>query len=166
VQGIRALADEAADLGITLALQNHAPVLTPGYEDVLSMVQEIDRKNVKICLDVPLFYDRQSDDYVKESVNKTAEHIVMTHYGAWNFSQADDGEVIQDPAPSFGGQINYKAFIEALQENNYSGYLISEYCLPQVKNHEIAGIGEVDIANKQALQYMKKIIAGTRELAH
>ena len=166
VEGIRALADEAADLGITLALQNHAPVLTPGYEDVLSMVHEIDRKNVKLCLDVPLFYDRQSDEYVKESVEKTAEHIVMTHYGAWNFSKADNGEVIQDPAPSFGGQINYKAFIEALQEDNYSGYLISEYCLPQVKNHEIAGIEEVDIANKQALQYMKKIVADTKELVH
>jgi sugar phosphate isomerase/epimerase len=68
VNGIREVADQAADMGITLALQNHAPVLTPGYEDVLAMMEEIDRKNVKLCLDVPLFYDRQSDDYVRTSV--------------------------------------------------------------------------------------------------
>ena len=41
-------------MGITLALQNHAPVTTPGYEDVLAMLEEIDRPNVKLCLDVPL----------------------------------------------------------------------------------------------------------------
>ena len=87
VEGIREVADEAADLGITLALQNHAPVITPGYEDVLSMMKEVDRKNVKLCLDVPLYYDRQGDDYVRESVKKTAEHIVLSHYGAWNFSE-------------------------------------------------------------------------------
>jgi Sugar phosphate isomerases/epimerases len=164
VEGIRAVADEAADLGITLALQNHAPVITPGYEDVLAMMEEINRKNVQLCLDVPLFYDRQSPEYVQEAVEKTAPHVVMTHYGAWNFSQLANGEVVQDPAPSFGGQINYKTFIKALQEKNYEGYLISEYCLPQVKNHQIAGIEEVDLANKLTLQYMKKIVAETTKV--
>ncbi len=44
VDGIREVAGWAADMGITLVLQNHAPVTTPGYEDALAMVQEIDRK--------------------------------------------------------------------------------------------------------------------------
>ena len=65
VAGIREVAGWAADMGITLALQNHAPVITPGYEDALAMMQEIDRPNVKLCLDAPLFYDRQSDEYVQ-----------------------------------------------------------------------------------------------------
>ena len=60
VQGIREVADMAADMGITLALQNHAPVLAKGYEDTLTMMQEVDRKNVKLCIDAPLFYERQS----------------------------------------------------------------------------------------------------------
>ncbi|HTE25443.1 sugar phosphate isomerase/epimerase family protein, partial [Flavitalea sp.] len=158
VEGIREVADQAADLGITLALQNHAPVITPGYEDVLSMMQEVDRKNVKLCLDVPLYYDRQADDYVRESVKKTAEHIVLTHYGAWNFSENEKGEVVQDPAPSFGGQINYKAFLNALQGVGYDGYLVSEYCLPQIKDHKISGINDVDKANLMALKYMKNLV--------
>ncbi len=33
VNGIREVADWAAGLGITLAIQNHPPVITPGYED-------------------------------------------------------------------------------------------------------------------------------------
>ncbi|HEU5147136.1 MAG TPA: sugar phosphate isomerase/epimerase family protein, partial [Chryseosolibacter sp.] len=75
VEGIREVADWADEMGITLVLQNHAPVLTPGYEDVLAMTKEIDRKNVKICLDVPLFYDRQSDEYVRESVRACSEYL-------------------------------------------------------------------------------------------
>jgi sugar phosphate isomerase/epimerase len=158
VDGIREVADWAADMGITLVLQNHAPVLTPGYEDVLSMTKEIDRTNVKISLDVPLFYDRQSDAYVKEAVHQCAQHLVYTHYGAWNFSESTDGEVVQDPSPSFGGMINYPAFIEALHEIGYDGYLASEYCLPALKGHAIAGIEAIDHANRITLQYMKQLV--------
>ncbi|HET9487946.1 MAG TPA: sugar phosphate isomerase/epimerase family protein, partial [Chryseosolibacter sp.] len=100
VEGIREVAQWADDMGITLVLQNHAPVLTPGYEDVLAMTREIDRKNVKICLDVPLFYDRQQHDYVKEAVRACKGYLVHTHYGAWNFRENEKGEVIQEPAPS------------------------------------------------------------------
>jgi sugar phosphate isomerase/epimerase len=158
VQGIREVAGWAADMGITLALQNHAPVTTPGYEDVLGMLQEIDRPNVRLCLDVPLFYDRQSDEYVRTAVEKCKERIAYSHYGAWNFSLTPDGEVVQDPSPSFGGQINYRSFLDALRRIGYEGYLASEYCVPVLKNHKVAGIDEVDRATRYALQYMKRIV--------
>ena len=158
VEGISEVADMAADMGITVALQNHAPVLTPGYEDTLAMMREIDRKNVKLCLDVPLFYDRQSDEYVHEAVEKCRHYIVHTHYGAWNFTETEDGEVVQEPSPSTGELINYPAFIEALTNVGYDGYLTSEYCLPAIKNHKIAGIEEIDHATKITLQYMKRLV--------
>jgi len=161
VQGIREVAGWAADLGITLALQNHAPVITPGYEDVLSMMQEIDRKNVKLCLDVPLFYDRQRDEYVREAVKQCGKHMVLTHYGAWNFTENQNGEVVQEPAPSFGGLVNYEAFIAELQRTGYDGYLVSEYCLPTVRHHQIAGIEEIDRANRLTLRYMKDLVRST-----
>ena len=125
VEGIREAAAWAADMGITLVLQNHAPVTTPGYEDVLAMLREIDRANVRLCLDVPLFYDRQSDEYVREAVERCREHIAYSHYGAWNFSETPGGEVVQDPAPSFGGRINYQTFLAALQQIGYDGYIAS-----------------------------------------
>jgi sugar phosphate isomerase/epimerase len=158
VEGIKEVAAWASDRGITLVLQNHAPVLTPGHEDVLAMINEIDRENVKMCLDVPLFYDRQQAEYVRSSVEKCKKHLVYSHYGAWNFSENDRGEVIQDPAPSFGGQINYEAFISALCNIGYKGYLVSEYCLPVLKDHMIGGIEEVHKANIRALNYMRQLV--------
>lgn len=158
VSGIREVADWAKDMGITLALQNHAPVLTPGYEDTLAMRDEIDRENVKICLDVPLFYDRQSDEYVREAVRACKDHLVYTHYGAWNFSEGQNGEAVQEPAPSFGGKINYESFLDELRKTGYDGYLASEYCLPVLKKHAIAGMEEVDRANVLAKRYMSEIL--------
>ena len=158
VLGIREIADKAADMGITLALQNHAPVITPGYEDVLKMMQEIDRDNVKLCLDIPLFYERQDESYIREALNNCQDNIVLTHYGAWNFREEDNGIPVQEISSSFGGYFNYKTFISELQRIGYRGYLVSEYCLPIVKNHKIAGIEEIDHANSLALQYIQEIV--------
>ena len=158
LEGIREVADWANDMGITLLLQNHAPVLTPGYEDTLSMLNELDRKNIELCLDVPLFFDRQKSEYVKEAVEKCKDHIRYTHYGAWNFRENADGEIEQEPAPTHGGKINYETFIEQLQSVGYKGYLVSEYCLPLIKDHKIAGVEAVDRATKMAMTYMKGLI--------
>ncbi|HTQ65242.1 MAG TPA: sugar phosphate isomerase/epimerase family protein [Puia sp.] len=158
VQGIREVADRAADLGITLALQNHAPVIRPGYEDVLSMMQEIDKSNVKLCLDLPLFYDRQSDEYIHEAIEHCGKHTILTHFGSWNFSQKADGEIVEDPSPSFGGQTNYKTFFNSLLGAGYEGYLVSEYCLPALKNHQVAGIEEIDKGTRLSLKYMKDLL--------
>ena len=158
IDGIREVADWASDLGITLALQNHAPVITPGYEDALAMMQEVERPNVKLCLDALLFYERQSAEYIKEAVQACGPHIVLTHYGAWNFDQSPNGDVVQQPAPSFGGLINYEAFVRELRSIGYDGYLVSEYCTPALKNHQIAGIDEVDRGTMLALRYLKALL--------
>jgi sugar phosphate isomerase/epimerase len=159
VEGIREVAAWAEDAGITLALQNHAPLLTPGYEDTLDMMRSIDRRNVKLCLDVPLFFDRQKSEYVKQAVEACASDIIYTHYGAWNLRDRNDGEVDQDPAPTHGGHINYEVFIEELIKAGYSGYLASEYCLPVIRKHQVAGVEEVDKATLMGMRYMKRIIA-------
>lgn len=162
LHGIREVADWAADMGITLLLQNHAPVLRPGYEDTLAMLNELDRKNIKLCLDVPLFFDRQKSDYVREAVRACANHIAYTHYGAWNFRENEDGEIEQEPAPTHGGRINYETFFEELQYIGYDGYLVSEYCLPLIKNHKIAGVEEVDKATVMAMNFMKGLLEKTK----
>ena len=158
VEGIREVAGWAADMGITLLLQNHGPVLSPGYEDVLAMTKEVDRSNLKICLDVPMFYDRQRTEYVHEAVEKCSDYIRYTHYGAWNFSETEKGEVILDPAPGHGGKINYEAFIEALHRHGYDGWLTSEYCLPVLRDHKLCGIEDVDAATRRGLRYMKQLV--------
>jgi sugar phosphate isomerase/epimerase len=161
IKGIREVARWAEDLDITLLLQNHAPVLRPGYEDTLAMLNEVDRKNVKLCLDVPLFSERQSDEYVREAVTKCGKNILHTHYGAWNLTEDEDGEVMQEPAPHHGGKINYEVFLEELHRQGYEGYLTSEYCLPMIRNHTIAGVEEIDKATLLGLSYMKKLLEKT-----
>jgi len=157
VSGLREAVDYAAGRGIRLALQNHAPVLRPGYEDTLAMMREIDRPNVGLCLDVPLFHERQADDYVREAVRACGEHVLLTHFGAWNFAETGR-DVVQTPAPSVGGPINYREFLAALERAGYGGYLVAEYCLPCVRDHRIAGIDAIDIAMAQSLRYMKSIM--------
>jgi len=158
VAGIREVSDWAADMGITLVLQNHGPVLSPGYEDVLAMTKEVDRSNLKICLDVPMFFDRQRTEYVREAVEKCSEYIRYSHYGAWNFSESENGEVVLDPAPNHGGKINYEAFIAALYKSGYDGYLTSEYCLPVLRNHKLCGMEDIDEATRRGLRYMKQLL--------
>ena len=112
-------------MGITILLQNHAPVLNPGYEDTLAMLQEIDRKNLKLCMDVPLFSDRQKTEYVREAVDKCSEYIQYTHYGAWNFTEDAKGEIVQEPASFPRRKINYDAFTRRIYQHGYDGYLVS-----------------------------------------
>jgi sugar phosphate isomerase/epimerase len=157
VSGLRESADYARERGITLALQNHAPVLRPGYEDTLAMMREVDRPNLGLCLDAPLFHERQSDDYIREAVRACGPHILLTHFGAWNFAETAGG-VVQQPAPSVGGPINYRVFLDELHRIGYRGYLVSEYCLPCVRDHQIAGIADIDAATVQALTFMKGLV--------
>ena len=52
VDGLRETADRAAARGVTLALHNYdAPLLRTGYEDALTMMREVDRPNMALCLD-------------------------------------------------------------------------------------------------------------------
>lgn len=158
LDGLRAAAAAAAERGITLALQNHAPVLRPGYEDTLAMLRELDQPNVGLCLDAPLFKERQSDEYIAEAVRACGRQVLLTHYGAWNFLERENGDVAQGPCPSFGGTINYTRYLAELQRVGYDGYLVSEYCLPCIKDHRIAGIDEIDRATAMALAYMKALV--------
>jgi hypothetical protein len=91
-------------------------------------------------------------------VHACGPHVRLTHYGAWNFGETAAGDVVQEPAPSFGGLINYKQYVAELQQAGYDGYLVSEYCLPCVKDHGIGGLDEIDRANAMALAYMKSLV--------
>ena len=52
-EGLVEAARIAGDHGVTLALQNHKPIIT-NYQQVLRMVREVASPHLKICLDAPL----------------------------------------------------------------------------------------------------------------
>lgn len=154
--GIKEVVKWAKDLGKTVLLQNHAPLIRGGYEDSLDMVKEINMDNFKLCLDVPLFIERQSDEYIREAVDVCGDLIVMSHYGAWNFRRNAQGDVEQDDSRL---HINYPAYVRELKKINFKGYLVQEQCSPVVKNHEYQGVEEVDRLTQLAIEYMKKLVA-------
>lgn len=161
IEGIRETAEWAQELGITLALQNHAPVLRPGYEDALAMMREIDRPNVRLCIDAPLFDGRQSDDYVRQAVEECGEDILLTHFGSWNFSADEAGRPVQDVAPNIAVRVNYDAFVAGLWDIGYDGYLVAEYCLPCLRQHRLASIEAVDEATRLSLEHIKDVVERT-----
>jgi sugar phosphate isomerase/epimerase len=95
---------------------------------------------------------------VIEAVHACGKEIALSHYGAWNFKKDENGEPIQEPAPSFGGLINYQTFVKQLVKTGYDGYLVSEYCVPALDCHKPAGLEHVDLANKMALKFMKDLV--------
>ena len=98
----------------------------------------------------------QSAGRIREAVRACRGHVLLSHFGAWNFTERD-GTVEQQPAPSVGGPINYREFLGELERAGYEGYLVGEYCLPCVRDHRIAGIEEIDKAMVQSLTYMRSV---------
>ncbi len=154
---LREVADFAGEMGVTLALQNHEPVIRD-HIDMLDMIREVDSPAVKACLDCPLLH-QQDDDSVRDAVRAVGDIQVHSHYGG-EFEERD-GEAVQRTIRfTRRGLINYPAFVAALRDTGYQGYLTYEFCHPCLgDNHELAGLDEVARQVELAARYMKKLVA-------
>ena len=164
VSGIKDLAKWANDYGITVAVQNHPPVVEYGYETVLEFVKEIGLDNVKLCLDAPLFLN-QSDEYIHEAVEACkGSGIVLSHYGSSLVDELPSGEITYERDEYIGRvYTNYPAFIKELKRIGYNGFLASEECAPVLENHEYQGVDVAERHIKAALKYMKSLISTGKE---
>jgi sugar phosphate isomerase/epimerase len=148
-QGLVESAKWAKDQGVTLALQNHRPVIDD-YPDVLRMVKEVDSPGLKVCLDAPLL--KQKDE---ASVRKAALNVgplqMLSHFGG-EFEEAPDGSVKGDPY--------YKPFLKAMAEIGYTGYIGYELCHPlPVVDGKTVGLEFADKNARLAAKFMRGIIA-------
>lgn len=162
--GLQEAAEYAGELGVTLALQNHEPVIRD-HLDMLDMIREVDSPALKACLDCPLL-TCQDDEYVKEAVRATGELQVHSHYGG-EFEEVD-GQA-QQRAIRFArrAEFNYPAFVKALQEIGYEGWLCYEFCHPCLdERHELEGLEAVEEQVGLARRYMSGLVekagAGSR----
>jgi len=152
---IKEAAEWAEEYGITLALQNHIPVIE-NYEDMLAMVNEVGSDYVQCCLDCPC-EPCQDDDYMIRAVQATGDKQVLSHFnGEW--ARDSSGEVVQVAHRTGYVLPNYPVFIKALKEIGYEGYINYEFCHPALQDHEPAGIEYVDRQAAYAVEYMKKLI--------
>jgi sugar phosphate isomerase/epimerase len=161
----------AGDHGVTLALQNHKPVIRT-YHDVLRMVREVDSPHLKICLDAPIMENKEPA-YLRKAVGDVGTLQVQSHFGGEYDRKTPGGEWIRPITRSEWGKPYerpgnwtdkfYLPFIEALLETGYRGYMGYELChtLPVV-NGQTVGIDFADRNAELAVQFIRETIAEAR----
>jgi len=157
---LREAAKMGEESGITMVLQNHAPLIR-GWKDTLDLVKEVNSPWLKICLDLPIF-ENLNKDYVANAVHAVGNLQVHSHFG---------GEYYRDSAGTVkpvvlgyyaNGMIpDYGHYIGLMREIGYNGYFTFELCHPVLnEDHTRGGIDYVHEQVKLAREYMSKIVNG------
>jgi sugar phosphate isomerase/epimerase len=154
----------AGDAGVTLALQNHRPVIND-HHDVLRMVHEVGSPHLKVCLDAPLMPDK-SAAAICAAAQAVGSLQVLSHFGG-EYERRADG-TIRGYGRSDGvitGDTNqyYQDFVRAMYEIGYMGYLSYELChqLP-VAHGQTVDISYAHQNAELAAQFMRELIESER----
>jgi sugar phosphate isomerase/epimerase len=154
-RAFRELAAIGSAEGVTLALQNHRPVIEH-YRDVLDMIEEVDSPAFQACIDASLL-GRQDDEFVRGAVQAVAGHQAHSHL--WGeFQRNGDGRVVQRPLRPDAPVINYPAFVRALDEIGYDRYLCYEFCHRTPDAPHRRGRAYVDEQVALAAEYMHDVL--------
>jgi sugar phosphate isomerase/epimerase len=130
----------AGDAGVTLALQNHRPLIND-HHDVLRMVREVDSPYLKVCLDAPLMPDK-SAEAMQQAAQDVGPLQVLSHFGG-EFERRPDGSIRGydriDGVVRGDTNAYYRDFIRAMHEIGYEGYFGYELChqLPVVDGQTV-----------------------------
>ncbi len=159
-EGLSEAARWAGEAGVTLALQNHAPV-TNSPADMLRMIREVGSPHMKACLDAPLAA-KQGVTSMREAAREVAGLQVLSHFGG-EYERAADGSVrglVRHPDDSLTPEDYYLDFAAGMQEIGYDGYLGYELCHPLPKiDGEPAGIEFADLNARLAAEYMRGVLS-------
>ena len=154
----------ASDYGVTLALQNHKPVIN-SWRDMMHMVKEVDSPNLKVCLDAPILEDKSRENMM-EAAKAASGLQVLTHFGG-EYGKNEDGKVVdiqvyKREVGSDGKAVPeniYPDFIDAMNSIGYSGYYSYELCHPlPVKDGERVGIDYAEYCARNACEMMKGLL--------
>jgi len=150
----------AGDAGVTLALQNHRPVIHD-HHDVRRMVQEVDSPSLKICLDAPLMPDR-SPAAIHQAAREVGPLQVLSHFGG-EFERRPAGTIrgfdVFDGVMRGDTNQYYKDFVRAMHVIGYQGYLSYELChtLPVIDGQTV-DIGYAHQNAQLAAEFMRDLI--------
>jgi len=146
----------AGDFGVTLALQNHPPVIDRGYLDCLRMVNEVASPNLKICFDARLEH-HLDEAAVRRAVNEIAALQVLWHFGG-EYHRGPDGIMVN-------GDEKALAEMQGLFDIDYQGYAGFELCHPlPVVDGETVGLDFVDKNAQLAAEYLREIVRQAHSL--
>lgn len=155
-QGLIESARYAGDAGVTLALQNHKPVIKT-HHDVLRMVREVGSPHLKVSLDAPIM-PVKTPEYIRQAALDVGPLQVLSHFGG-EYVSGPDGKVKCSPTYTRGADF-YIPFIKAMKEIGYRGYIGYELChaLPVV-NGKTVGIEFAETNAQLAAEFMRGLIA-------
>ena len=157
--GLSEAARWAGDVGVTLALQNHAPV-TNSPADMLRMIHDVGSPHLKACLDAPLAA-RQGVTSMQQAARDVGSLQVLSHFGG-EYQRAADGSVrglVRNPDETLTAEDYYLDFALGMQEIGYDGFTGYELCHPlPLIDGEPAGIEFADLNARLAAEYMRGIL--------
>ena len=163
-EGLIESAKYAGEFGVTLALQNHRPVIND-WKEVMRMIKEVDSPNLQACLDAPIMDDK-SPENMMEAAHAVKDLQVLSHFGG-EFGKDANGRIvdIQENHLSASGdterkvEVYYPNFIKAMNSIGYDGWYSYELCHPlPVVNHQRVGIEFVDECARNACTLMKSML--------
>jgi protein FrlC len=138
----------AGDAGVTLALQNHEPVIRD-HQDVLKMVREVNSPHLKVSLDAPIMPVKTAE-YIRQAALDVGPLQALSHFGG-EYTRGADGKV--------KGEAFYPPFVRAMHEIGYQGYLGYELCHPLPKvNGQTVGVEYADQNAQMAAEFMHDVI--------
>jgi sugar phosphate isomerase/epimerase len=157
LEGLKEAARIAERFKITLALQNHEPLMK-SWQDTIKMAEQVGSEYLKMSLDAPLL-KKQDNASVAEAVKKTGDMQIHSHFGG-EYKKESDGSITQLTYRPDRGPTNYAAFSKALKEIGYNGYTTYELCHPfKVQGGRWGKLSDVDEQAELACKYMKNTIA-------
>ena len=141
----------AGEFGVTLALQNHAPVINRGYLDVLKMVKEVGSPHLKVTFDARLEHSLDEAG-VRRAVNEVGPLQTLWHFGG-EYDRGPEGIVVKGDEKILGEVLG-------LLDIGYKGWAGFELCHPlPVVSGQTVGIDFVDKNVQLAAEYLRGIIA-------
>jgi len=176
---LREAAKWAEDYGVTLALQNHPPIIE-SLRDTIEMIEEVGNDSLKACIDPELLVwsgdvdpsSENLDENLLEVYSKCKDLLVFVHVGD---STVRPGKVLWLPG---GGGSRLKAermeravlgkgvfgkiaepFIKALKQINYDGFLSYEVCSPRYVKHTLIDFETLETEVSEGLKYLKGLVS-------
>jgi sugar phosphate isomerase/epimerase len=150
----------AAEHGVTLALQNHAPVIND-HRDMLRMIAEVGSPSLKACFDAPLAAMAGVSD-MRAAASEVGTLQILSHFGG-EYDRDADGRirgVVWNRDGSRTPENYYADFVLGMADIQYDGYVGFELChpLPQTDGVTV-GIEFADLNAQLAAEYMRGLIA-------
>jgi len=178
-EGLSEAAKRAEDYGVTLALQNHPPVIE-SFRDTIEMIEEVGNDSLKACIDLELLLSSGDLDPNSENLeNKLLEIygeckdlLVFMHIGdsitrqgkilwlAGGGGSRLRAERIERTVLGEGvfGKIG-EPFMKALKQINYNGFLSYEVCSPRYVKQALIDFETLEREVSEGVKYLRKLIS-------